>query len=98
MVLANLVCGCGARSARKPHTIETETTALPKAKSANCVCPLLLSVVFCQAGRKMTDKQLKSIGGSSGDDAYIPRTRSRAVPAAARLPRHRRAHGRWRLA
>jgi len=34
-----LVCGFSARSAEKPHTIEKESTALPKAQCANGVSP-----------------------------------------------------------
>src|SRR3954462_6508110 len=34
------VCGFSARSAEKPHTIEKECTALPKAQYANCVSPI----------------------------------------------------------
>jgi hypothetical protein len=30
------------RVARKPHTIEKESTALPKAQCANCVCPIVV--------------------------------------------------------
>ena len=43
MVLADRsVCGFSARSAEKPHTIEMERTALPKAEHANCVSPTFM--------------------------------------------------------
>ena len=41
IVLADrLVCGLGALRAPKPHTIEKERTALPKAQYAICVSPI----------------------------------------------------------
>ena len=41
MVLADrLVCGFSALRAEKPHTIEKDSTALPKAQCANCVSPI----------------------------------------------------------
>jgi hypothetical protein len=43
MVLYYLfVCGFSALRAEKLHTLEMESTALPKADRANCVCPKLI--------------------------------------------------------
>jgi hypothetical protein len=44
MVLADhFVCGFPARNAGKPHTIEKESTVLPKAQCANCESPTTIN-------------------------------------------------------